>query len=406
MGDIGLRIPDLTRPGRIYEGPSTARDFWNGASPNSDNPAGGAVRGATPSTRTGDDGDRHARHLLYQGPTLCRQGVPLISGSPGRPPSTTSTPRERHVTSSRDRPGAQQPNNRRPPRLHAPAAPDGPLRDDPPDPEDVAAQITAGQGIFNPPRTLTFAAGTHVGRWFSPSGVVTRRGPTPDRWSAAPTTQRATIPNQAGSWYLISGGSGPDPWIPENAATTLNVRPPIRSARTLRTARRSASRPATRRPPVRQITGRSSASKVVHASSSASTTWTTQHSTIPRSQATGTQSPRGSGWLLVPAAGTTLRPSSAAPGPHRSRSRRPSAKPLVPARHLHRPEVQRLRIPAGTATFTIASCRPAPTSRYSTLPVQSGRWYYIINGLWESYWIRETSATTLEDSPRQSSPNP
>ncbi len=56
-------------------------------------------------------------------------------------------------------------------------------------------------------------------------------------------------------------------------------------------------------------------------------------------------------------------------------------------------------ISAGTWTATLSATSSAPTSRYSTLPGQSGNWYYIIDGVFESYWILESAGTTLLGGP-------
>ena len=51
-------------------------------------------------------------------------------------------------------------------------------------------------------------------------------------------------------------------------------------------------------------------------------------------------------------------------------------------------------ISAGTWTATVKTADSAPTSRYSTLPGQSGKWYYIIDGEFESYWLLEQPGIT------------
>jgi hypothetical protein len=39
--------------------------------------------------------------------------------------------------------------------------------------------------------------------------------------SAAPTSQKSTIPNKSGNWYLITAGVWAGYWIQESAGTTL-----------------------------------------------------------------------------------------------------------------------------------------------------------------------------------------
>jgi hypothetical protein len=46
-------------------------------------------------------------------------------------------------------------------------------------------------------------------------------------------------------------------------------------------------------------------------------------------------------------------------------------------------------------SYTLASSSAAPTNQKSTIPNQGGNWYYITAGVWEGYWIPESSGTTL-----------
>jgi hypothetical protein len=52
-------------------------------------------------------------------------------------------------------------------------------------------------------------------------------------------------------------------------------------------------------------------------------------------------------------------------------------------------------VPAGSHTHTLTKASSAPTSRYSTLPGQTGNWYYIVDGVWDTFWIKESAGTTL-----------
>jgi hypothetical protein len=407
-GDIGYAYL-IDEAGRIYEG-RYARDFWNGATPTSDNPAGGAVEGGhakyqnpgtmgigmlgTFSTRAPTAAARASLVKLLAWAAAKYHIDPMGSGTYVNP--VTGLARNRpNIGGHRDYSATSCPGT----VLYAMI---------PQIRKDVAAQINSWAGeIFNPPRTLTFAAGTHVGRWFSPTGVVTStRTYTLTHTSAAPTTQRATIPNQAGSWFLISGGVWAGTWIPASPAVTLGAAPGTPVSETFATVRPLGI-------PAGPHVGRrfDSYGNVIASKSftlaSGSTTWTTQHSTIPR---------QSGDWYYVtagiwdgywfPAGGTSLGP----PPP-------PLPAPIAiynPPRNLwFQPGTYTGRrfsaygIPAGTVTYTISKLSAAPTSRYSTLPGQSGRWFYIINGLFESYWIRETSATTLGGiAPADQPPNP
>jgi len=49
--------------------------------------------------------------------------------------------------------------------------------------------------------------------------------------------------------------------------------------------------------------------------------------------------------------------------------------------------------------YTLATASSAPTNQKSTIPNQSGNWYYITAGIWAGYWIQESAATTLGGAP-------
>jgi PKD repeat protein len=49
--------------------------------------------------------------------------------------------------------------------------------------------------------------------------------------------------------------------------------------------------------------------------------------------------------------------------------------------------------------YTLYSPSSAPTNQKSTIPNQSGNWYYMTAGVWAGYWIQESSGTTLGPAP-------
>jgi hypothetical protein len=88
--------------------------------------------------------------------------------------------------------------------------------DPPPDPEPPPVQPTVIEA-YDPPQTLTFAAGTYVGRQFDADGAITTSRPyTLTTSSAAPTNQLSEIPNQPGAWYFITAGIWAGYWIAES----------------------------------------------------------------------------------------------------------------------------------------------------------------------------------------------
>jgi len=75
---------------------------------------------------------------------------------------------------------------------------------------------------YSPARTLSFAAGTYVGRKFSSTGaIIASKSYTLAKASSAPTTKRATIINQSGKWYYITAGVWAGYWIRESSGTIL-----------------------------------------------------------------------------------------------------------------------------------------------------------------------------------------
>jgi hypothetical protein len=95
------------------------------------------------------------------------------------------------------------------------------LGDPPPPPPPPAVET------YDPPRTLSFAAGTYVGRQFNASGAIIASKPyTLAAASAAPTSQKSTIPSQSGNWFYITAGVWAGYWIQESAGTTLSDPPP------------------------------------------------------------------------------------------------------------------------------------------------------------------------------------
>ncbi len=83
--------------------------------------------------------------------------------------------------------------------------------------------------IYEPPRTITFSAGTWVGWRFNAFGVpAASKEYTLGARSSASASRKATIPNQNGTWYYIADGVWADYWIalqPGIALATLATGP-------------------------------------------------------------------------------------------------------------------------------------------------------------------------------------
>ena len=95
----------------------------------------------------------------------------------------------------------------------------------------VAAMNPWPGELYNPNRTLSLAAGTHVGYRFNAAGGITgSKAFSLGAASSAPTSQRATVPGQAGFWYLVTAGVWAGYWIQESARTAVSSGPPDQAA--------------------------------------------------------------------------------------------------------------------------------------------------------------------------------
>jgi Big-like domain-containing protein len=80
----------------------------------------------------------------------------------------------------------------------------------------------SGSGVFDPPRSLSFSAGTHTGYQFDSAGVVTSsKAYTLTGASAAATSQRTAVTGQSGTWFLVSNGLWSGYWVRESAQVYL-----------------------------------------------------------------------------------------------------------------------------------------------------------------------------------------
>jgi hypothetical protein len=72
----------------------------------------------------------------------------------------------------------------------------------------------SGPTTFSPAAQVLFKQGTHTGYRFSASGALTAsKTYTLTKDSGAATSQRATLPNQSGSWLYITNGVWAGYWL-------------------------------------------------------------------------------------------------------------------------------------------------------------------------------------------------
>jgi hypothetical protein len=247
---------------------------------------------------------------------------------------------------------------------------------------------------YSPWRTLTFAAGTYVGRRFNTNGaVVASKSYTLGSPSAAPTTERSTIPNQPGSWYYITAGVWDGYWIQESAGTVLDDPPPpppppafedYDPPRTLVFA--AGTHVGYQFTP----SGAWYASKP-YTLSAPSTAPTDRRSEIPGHAGFWYRITAGvwAGWWIQESAAVTLQPAGA------EMYAAPQTLWFAPGTYVgHRFDATG----AVTATkpYTLEGTSSAPTSmRAPAIPGQAGSWYYITAGVWAGYWIQESASTSL-----------
>ncbi len=206
--DIGYNYL-IDEQGRVYEG-RYARDFWNGATPSSDNLAGlGVAAGHTKYYNQGTMGISLLGTFTSQAPTAAAQASlvrmlawasakyhidPTASGLYVNPESGV-TGTQPNIAGHRD--------------YASTACPGGVVYSQLPSiRNEVAALVNNWPGeTFNPQRTLSFAAGTYTGRTFSSTGAITgSQSVTLSAGSSAPTDQRSSVPLQGGTWYYVTAG--------------------------------------------------------------------------------------------------------------------------------------------------------------------------------------------------------
>ena len=399
--DIGYNYL-IDEAGRVYEG-RYARDFWNGATPSSDNLAGlGVAAGHTKYYNQGTMGIALLGTLSSQAPTAAARAslVRMLAWASAKyqinptggglyvNPKSGVTGTQPNIAGHRD--------------YASTACPGGVLYSQLPSiRNEVAAQVNNWPGeTFNPQRTLSFAAGTYIGRTFSSTGAITgSKSFTLSSASSAPTDQSATVPLQSGTWYHVTAGVWAGYWIRQSAGITLGAAPPEPALTTYETARPLSV-------PAGAYVGRKFNTHGVVTSSKStslpggSTIWTTQRSTIPNQAGHWYYVTVGvlEGYWIAESAGMTLgAPPPPFPVPIAVYSP-PRQVLIAPGTYVGR-RFSQYGISAGTWTATLTTASSAPTSRYSTLPGQSGNWYYIIDGVFESYWLLEQPGITLAPAP-------
>jgi N-acetylmuramoyl-L-alanine amidase len=395
--DIGYNYL-IDEAGRVYEG-RYARDFWNGEMPSSDNVDGLTVAGGhTKYFNQGTMAIALLGDFTSHTPTAAAQAslVKMLAWAAAKynidphGASTYVNPFSGVTKTTNNIGGHRDYSNT--------GCPGGVLYALLPTIRDrVAAAMNTWPGeTYNPPRRLYFAAGTYIGHKFSPSGAITASKPfTLAHGSSALTSQVASVPTQSGSWYYVTTGVWAGYWVAAATGTWVGPAPPRPSVTVFATARPIVVPAAT-------IVGRRFSSYgTVTASKSytlsrGSMTWTTQKSTIPGQSGNWYYITYGlwRGYWIQEIPGMWLGPP-APPLPVPIAVYDPPRRlQLAPGTYVGK-RFSQFGVPAGSYSYTLTKTSSAPTSRYSTLPGQTGNWYYIVDGIWDTFWIKESAATTL-----------
>ena len=396
-GDIGYSYL-IDEAGRVYEG-RRSRDYWNGTIPSSDNLAGLAVAGG--HAKFHNQGTMSISLLgtfSTQAPTAAAQAslVRMLAWAAAKyhlDPRATSTYVNPQTGVSRTTPNITGHRD-----YQSTSCPGGVLYSLLPTIRSrVASSMNLWPGqVFNPPRNLTFQPGTYVGYKFNASGGITASKPyTLTNVSGAPTNQWSTNPMWGGNYYAITAGVWAGYWVQASSKITLDPAPATPAVEEFGMAR-PVTLPAGARTGYRfNIFGAVSGSKAITLTAP-TVIWATQRGGIPNQGGRWYYVTVGAwkGYWILETAGVTL----GAPPP-------PVPEPIAiynPPRTLQfaagtyvGKQYSAYGVLAGTYSHTLTAPSSGPTSRKSMLPGQTGYWYYIIDGIWESYWVRESAGTTL-----------
>ena len=231
-GDIGYQYL-IDSSGRIYEG-RHSREYWDGTNPTADDASGLVIAGGHALYHNaGTMGIALMGNFTSVAPTAAAQNslVSLLtwaSATHGVNPTGNSTYVNpvSGVTRTTPNIGGHRDYN-------STGCPGGVLYGLLP---SIRARVVAATNAwpgqaFNPWRTLSITAGTHVGYQFNAAGAVTgSKAYTLPSASSAPSSQSATIPGQSGTWYYVTSGVWAGYWIAGSAVSSLTGAPPARAA--------------------------------------------------------------------------------------------------------------------------------------------------------------------------------
>lgn len=396
-GDIGYSYL-IDEAGRVYEG-RHSRDYWNGTIPSSDTLTGLAVAGGHAKYHNaGTMGIALLGTFSTRGPTAAAQAslVRMLAWASVKyhlDPRATSTYTNPQTGLKRTVPNITGHRD-----YQATSCPGGVLYALLP---TIRNQVAAARNLwpgvlFNPPRTLTFQTGTYTGYKFNATGGITGSKPyTLTKISGAPTNQWSTVPVRGGNYYFVTAGVWAGYWVQASSRITISPAPPVPAVEEFATARPVTFPAGTKTGYRFYPSGQVKSSKALTLAGP-TVVWATKRSSIPAQLGRWYYVTVGAweGYWLLETAGVTLgAPPPPWPTPL-AVYKPPRTLRLAAGTYVGR-QYSAYGVLAGSYTRTLTSPSSAPTSRYGPLPGQTGNWYYIVDGTFDTYWIKESAGTTL-----------
>jgi len=254
-----------------------------------------------------------------------------------------------------------------------------------------------GITVFDPPRTLSFAAGSHTGYQFNGAGIATAtKTYTLALASSAATSQRSIVlPGQPGAWFYVTNGVWAGYWIRESTRAYLAG---FTDQVTFSPWRSVSFAAGTHTGYLYSTTGAVTGSKAYTLASGSSASASGRAVINGRGQLLIANGVWAGYWVPESSAVVLLGDTPPPPPPPP-----PSGDGVFdPPRTLSFASGAHVGYrfdSAGTVTatkaYTLATASSAATSQRTALAGQTGTWFSVTNGVWAGYWIRESSRVYL-----------
>ncbi len=253
---------------------------------------------------------------------------------------------------------------------------------------------------YDPAATLGFPAGSYTGYKFSDAGAILgSRSYTLTRSSSAPTTARRLFPGRSGYFYYVSAGVWDGYWVPESSGVVLANVPTFDPDLT------TYDPAATLGFPAGSYTG--------YKFSDAGAILGSRSYTLTRSSSAPTTArrlfPGRSGYFYYVSAGVWdgyWVPESSGVVLANVPTFDPDLTTYDPAATLGFPagsytgyKFSDAGAILGSRSYTLTRSSSAPTTARRLFPGRSGYFYYVSAGVWDGYWVPESSGVVLANVP-------